>query len=659
MTVSLTNETPDDLVNRLESIQSRLISLLTHCNDIDTTCCFYLALEPITLALSQLSDRPDDSAPFLFSANRRLEDLDRLLSHAEPLSSSANGVWHAALARVSQHIADGWYPLRKRPNTKAPYETSDTKATQTQEPQTDVQSITEDATSSTVAPSWDKLGVESSEPDDSSQVSDTTTISSGQKTTETKSPPAIEQQPETSKIKDPFDGSNTTSRQVGPHKDQDCNGLTNESQKRDCQAAKQLYDKLWKEWDYIESHEMEPIDWALSVLSVGFGLHFRKALLTRAHRQEHLDTSLLEKYTHVTLANGLPDMPTIPHGVDAEHARRATMTLLAHRKQLDQWINAYRAGTVDTASMKRLTAYVQVLLNAIVPLDQQIPYPALSDWIAVWEEISRAVKAPAMHREVRSPEVRDVEERLHAECKLLLSESNKAEKVDHALDTVAQYAIDLEYQVPDATENLIKALIRCKALNIPSTHKELREILADCATQLTNPKVAPEWCEGMNLTEANVRKYICDIIKAIQDEARRQFHNGHRPLPKSVYESRAKTLCEGKRMLVISFHRNHERPDRLKERLGFAEVDWPDLDSHDNSTDIKQLVAGHDLVVVDVRGCRTHWSKAIPGYCEQEGIQCIRLPRGVGIGHMSQMIVESQQSVPTHTDETAPTFVTL
>lgn len=192
-------------------------------------------------------------------------------------------------------------------------------------------------------------------------------------------------------------------------------------------------------------------------------------------------------------------------------------------------------------------------------------------------------------------------------------------------------------------EDLLCALVDCHRVQVPYSNLELRRIINGYDYLLENPAV-PERC-GLSQSECNTaRRFLVNLGKRLledrlqdkeetpPEEEAEEEHNGE-------LLRKARRITKGKKVLMVCFNRRAEAEQRIKEELGFSEVDWPDLDGGESIDSLESRIRNADMTIVVVRYSRTHWKNA-KEVVERYNKQFVMAPKGYGVTHLAEQIVK-------------------
>ncbi len=192
-------------------------------------------------------------------------------------------------------------------------------------------------------------------------------------------------------------------------------------------------------------------------------------------------------------------------------------------------------------------------------------------------------------------------------------------------------------------EDLLCALVNCHRAQVPPSNLRLRQIMAGYHHLLDNPAV-PERC-GLTDPESNsARKYLIKVNEHLRSDAQKGKNSEQEAETEPETErndeviGKARTITEGKKLFLLCFNRRAEAERRIQEELGFAEVDWPDLDGGESINDLESHIRKADMTIVVVRFSRTHWKEAID-IAKGLGKMAVMATKGYGVTSLAQQIV--------------------
>ena len=204
--------------------------------------------------------------------------------------------------------------------------------------------------------------------------------------------------------------------------------------------------------------------------------------------------------------------------------------------------------------------------------------------------------------------------------------------------------------VPDTfEEDLLCKLVGCHQEQVPPSNLRLRHLLHGYNWLLENPAV-PERCALSASASKAARSFLVKLGKYLTDDLSKQDQEQEEE-PEAEPEvpqngellERARRVTKGKKVFLLCFNRRSEAEQRIRQKLGFAEVDWPDLDGSESLTDLEPHIRNADMTIVVVRYSRTHWKEASE-IAKQYGKQFVMATKGYGVTHLTQAILAQCQA---------------
>ncbi len=221
------------------------------------------------------------------------------------------------------------------------------------------------------------------------------------------------------------------------------------------------------------------------------------------------------------------------------------------------------------------------------------------------------------------------------------AKAQKEKGMETALD-----ALEMALQCPNPEtfeEDLLCALVQCHRAGVPTSNRRLRQIMSGYQWLLENPAV-PDRC-GLSPAESKTaRKYLVDVGKYLISDMLKGKTEEQEPEPQPEAEQnhelleQARAITQGKKLFLLCFNRRAEAEQRIRDELGLAEVDWPDLDGGESVNNLEARIRKADITVVVVRYSRTHWKEAVD-IARQNGKMAVMATKGYGVTHLAQQIV--------------------
>lgn len=134
-------------------------------------------------------------------------------------------------------------------------------------------------------------------------------------------------------------------------------------------------------------------------------------------------------------------------------------------------------------------------------------------------------------------------------------------------------------------------------------------------------------------------KYLTEDLSK-QDQEQEEEAEAEPEVPQNgELLERARRATKGKKVFLLCFNRGSEAEQRIRQKLEFAEVDWPDLDGSESLTDLEPHIRNADMTIVVVRYSRTHWKEA-----NEIAKQFVMATKGYGVTHLAQAILAQRQA---------------
>lgn len=196
-------------------------------------------------------------------------------------------------------------------------------------------------------------------------------------------------------------------------------------------------------------------------------------------------------------------------------------------------------------------------------------------------------------------------------------------------------------------EDLLCALVRCHKAQIPPSNLRLRELMRGYAWLVENPAV-PDRCELSTREKQSARTFLVKLGEyLVNDQQKGQEDEEPETEPEAEQNGdllkRARQITQGKKVLMLCFNRRAEAEQRIQQKLGFSEVDWPDLDGSESVHDMEPHIRNADMTIVVVRYSRTHWKEA-SDIAKQHNKQFVMATKGYGVTHLADAIVQQCQA---------------
>lgn len=196
-------------------------------------------------------------------------------------------------------------------------------------------------------------------------------------------------------------------------------------------------------------------------------------------------------------------------------------------------------------------------------------------------------------------------------------------------------------------EDLLCALVACHQAQVPPSNLRLRETMRGYAWLLENPAV-PDRCELAPNVKQSARTFLVKLGEyLVKDQLKEKEEEEPEAEPETEQNTdlleRARQITRGKKAFILCFNRRAEAVQRIRQRLEFAKVDWPDLDGGESVHNMEPRIRNADMTIVVVRYSRTHWKEA-SDIAKQYNKQFVMATKGYGVTHLADAIVQQCQA---------------